>query len=149
MYNTERYNILLQIPRILRHTYNKWSILINNSIQINTKFTFTVYEYIIVFENILLSNLIYIYIYIYIIQYNICIYIQIIYSELTQSSSRRVSSFKDSELCVFCLMQHCHNTYTRWSHWFHIHIIFSSCFYLIVVTSRNCLPNCEHDPTYQ
>ena len=37
-------------------------------------------------------------------------------------------------------MQHCHNTYTRWSYWFHIHIIFSSYFYLIIVTCRNSLP---------
>ena len=34
----------------------------DNSIQINIKFTFTVHEYIIVYEYILLSNLIYIYI---------------------------------------------------------------------------------------
>ena len=39
----------------------------DNSVQINIKFIFTVYEYIIVYEHILLSNFIYIYIYIYII----------------------------------------------------------------------------------
>ena len=49
----------------------------------------------------------------------------------------------------FCIFQHCRNTYTRWSHWCHIHIIFSSWFYLIIVTSKNSLPNCEHDPSYQ
>ena len=38
----------------------------DNSIQFKIKFTFTVYEYIIVYEFILLSNLMYIYIYIYI-----------------------------------------------------------------------------------
>ena len=37
----------------------------DNSIQINIKFTFTIHEYIIVYEYILFSNLIYIYIYIY------------------------------------------------------------------------------------
>ena len=52
------------------------------------------------------------------------------------------------ELYVFCLLQHCRNTYTRWSHWFHIQIIFSSWFYLIIVTSKNSLPNDEHDPNY-
>ena len=44
----------------------------NNSIQINIKFTFTMYEYTIVhevYEYILLSNLINIYIYIYIYIY--------------------------------------------------------------------------------
>ena len=35
----------------------------DNSIQINIKFTFTIHEYIIVYEYILFSNLIYIYIY--------------------------------------------------------------------------------------
>ena len=49
------------------------------------------------------------------------------------------------KLCAFCLLQHCRNTYTHWSHWFHIHISF----YLIIVTSRNSLLNCEHDPSYQ
>ena len=38
------------------------------------------------------------------------------------------------ELYVFCLWQPCH---TRWSHWFHIQIIFSNWFYLITFTSRN------------
>ena len=100
----------------------------DNSIQINTKFAFTVYEYI------LLSKLIYIYIYayyIYIYILYICMYIYIY------------------ELCVFCLLQHCRNAYTRWSHWFHIQIIFSSWFYFIIVTSRKSLPSCEYDPSYQ
>ena len=61
----------------------------DNSIQINTKFTFTVYKYIIVYEFILLSNFyIYTYKYIYIYIY-------------------------------------------------------------IFITSRNSLPTCEHDPSYQ
>ena len=33
------------------------------------------------------------------------------------------------KFCAFCLLQHCRNTYTRWLHWFHIHIIFFCCFY--------------------
>ena len=42
------------------------------------------------------------------------------------------------------------HTYTaHWSHRFDIHIIFPSCFYLIIVTSRNSLPNYKHDPSYQ
>ena len=72
----------------------------DNSVQINIKFTFTVYEYI------LLSNLIYIYIYtyyhiiyiyIYAYMYNIFTYIYIyIY-----------------ELYVFYLLQHCRKSYTQ------------------------------------
>ena len=89
----------------------------DNSIQINIKFTFTVYEFITLYEYILLFNYIYIYIYI--------------------------------NIAFICLLQHCHSTYTRLSRWFHIHIIFSSWFYLIFVTSKNSLPNCEHDPSYQ
>ena len=38
----------------------------DNSIQIDITFRFTIYEYIIVYEYVLLSNLIYMYIYIYI-----------------------------------------------------------------------------------
>ena len=37
----------------------------------------------------------------------------------------------------------CYNivaTHTHTGHWFHIHIIFSIWFYLIIVTSRNSLP---------
>ena len=37
----------------------------------------------------------------------------------------------------------------HWSHWFHIHIIFSGWFYLIIGISRNSLPNCKHDASYQ
>ena len=62
------------------------------------------------------------YIYVYIYKY-ICIYIYV--------------------LCVFFLLQHCRNSYVQWSHWFHIHMIFSAGF-----TSRNSLHNCEHDPSY-
>ena len=105
----------------------------DNSIQINIKFTFTVYEYTTLYEYILLFNYIYIYMNIYIIYilyiYNIYyIYINIVF---------------------FCLLEHCQNTYTRLSRWFHIHIIFSSWFNLIIVTSKNSLPNCEHVPSYQ
>ena len=65
---------------------------------------------------------IYIYIYyIYIYVYNICF------------------------LFIVTLLQHTHTGHTG----FHIQIIFPSCFYLIIVTSRNGLPNCEHDPIYQ
>ena len=42
------------------HTINDH--ISDNSIKMNIKFTFTVYEYLIVYEYILLSNLIYIYI---------------------------------------------------------------------------------------
>ena len=53
------------------------------------------------------------------------------------------------ELCVFCLLQHCRNSYVRWSHWFHIHMIFSShSDYARCFTSRNGLRNYEHDPSY-
>ena len=51
---------------------------------------------------------------------------------------------------VYCNIVATHtHTAAHWSHWFHIHIIFLICFYLIVVTSRNSLTNCEHDPSYQ
>ena len=69
-YITERYNIFLKIPRILRHIYNKWSHFwyFNTNqlhyiyIYITNTITFTVYEYILIF------NLIYT-IYIYILYY--------------------------------------------------------------------------------
>ena len=51
---------------------------------------------------------------------------------------------------VYCNIFATHtHTAAHWSGWFHIHIIFPSCFYLIIVTSRNSIPNCEHDPMYQ
>ena len=50
----------------------------DNSVQINIKFIFTVYEYIIVYEYILLSK--FIYIYIYIIYIYIFIFIIYIYT---------------------------------------------------------------------
>ena len=101
---TERCNTLPKISRMLRHIYNKWSHFWES----NTNQLHYIYVYIkntitfIVYELILLSNFIYIYIY--------CKYI--IY-----------------KFCAFCLLQHCRNTYTRWLHWFHIHIIFFCCFY--------------------
>ena len=51
---------------------------------------------------------------------------------------------------VYCnnVATHTH-TAAHCSHWFYIHIIFPGCFYLFIVTSRNSLPNCEHDPIYQ
>ena len=103
-YNTERYDILLQILRISGIFTCIWIYLI---IYIYNQLHY-IYVYIkntitfIVYELILLSNFIYIYIY--------CKYI--IY-----------------KFCAFCLLQHCRNTYTRWLHWFHIHIIFFCCFY--------------------
>ena len=88
---------------------------INNSIQINIKFTFTVHESIIQFD-------IYIYIYIYIlyIYYIYTIYILYIYKYIY---------IYLCELCVLCLLQHCCNSNVRGSHWFHIQMIFSSWFY--------------------
>ena len=53
------------------------------------------------------------------------------------------------KLCVFCLLKQSRNTYAHWSYWSHTHITFPSCFYLIIVTSRNSLPNCGHDLSYQ
>ena len=44
------------------------------------------------------------------------------------------------ELCAFCLLQICRNTYTRWSDWFHIHIIFSSWFYLVISVAETAYP---------
>ena len=128
----------------------------DNSIQIKIKFTFTVYEYITAYEYILLSNLIYIYIYIYNL-YNI--YKIFIWSELYWRAPKernscclqidRIYIYIYIYICVFCLLQHCCNTYTRCSHWFHIHKIFSSWFYLIINTSRNSLPKFEHYSSYQ
>ena len=123
-YNTKRNNILLQIQINFRHIYNRWSILI-----IQYKSTLSLhllYMNIWLYMDIWYYPIFYIYIYIYIC---ICMYIWTLY--------------------FFCLLQHCRNTYTRWSHWFHIHTIFSSCSYLIIVTRKNSLPNFEHDPSYQ
>ena len=58
------------------HTINDH--ISDNSIKMNIKFTFTVYEYLIVYEYILLSNLIYIYIlYIYVLYILYIFYIYI------------------------------------------------------------------------
>ena len=104
---------------VYQHKNPSW--FVTDSIQINIKFTFTIYEYI------LLSNFIYIIYILYI--YNIYIYIYIY----------TLRFFVYSNIVA-----------THWSHRFlHIHIIFSSWFYLIIVTSRNSLPNCEHDTSYQ
>ena len=52
-------------------------------------------------------------------------------------------------VCVsFVFFVYCNIVAIHWSHWFHIQIIFPICFYLTIVTSRNSLPNCEHDPNY-
>ena len=50
---------------------------------------------------------------------------------------------------AYCNIVAATHTHDGWSHWFHIQIIFSSWFYLIIVTSRNSEPNCEYDPRYQ
>ena len=46
------------------------------------------------------------------------------------------------KLCVFCycniVATHAHIA-AHWSHWFRIHIIFPSCFYLIFVTRNSLL----------
>ena len=65
-------------------------------------------------------------------------------------SIKRIRKFVKQTLCFLVIC----NTDTHIqklvrSHWFHIHIIFPSCFYLIIVTSRISLPNCEHVPSYQ
>ena len=50
-------------------------------------------------------------------------------------------------LFIYCniVATHEHTGHTG----FHIQIIYPSCFYLIIVTSRNGLASCEHYPTYQ
>ena len=73
------------------HTINDH--ISDNSIKMNIKFTFTVYEYLIVYEYILLSNLIYIYIYI--------IYICIIYIIYILYIYMCIDIYK---LSVFCLL---------------------------------------------
>ena len=73
------------------HTINDH--ISDNSIKKNIKFTFTVYEYLIVYEYILLSNLIYIYIYI--------IYICIIYIIYILYIYMCIDIYK---LSVFCLL---------------------------------------------
>ena len=93
-YNTERFNILLQIPRIFKHIYIKWSILI--------------------------------------IQYNSTLNLHLLHMNI----------YNCIWICIY------RNTYTRWSHWFHIHIIFSSWFYSIIVTKSNSIANCKYDPSY-
>ena len=100
------------------------------------------------------------YIYIYIYIYNLYnIYKIFIWSELYWRAPKernscclqidRICIYIYIYICVFCLLQHCCNTYTRCSHWFHIHKIFSSWFYLIINTSRNSLPKFEHYSSYQ
>ena len=109
----------------------------DNSIQINIKFTFTVHEYIIVYGYILLSNLIYIYIYMYMYIY---VHARMYYMYHLHKIYIYIIYIYIYELCVFCLLRYCCNTYTRSSQWFHIQINFSSWCYLIIVTSRNNLP---------
>ena len=46
----------------------------DNSVQINIKFTFTLYEYMIVYGYMVLSNFLYIYIYVYVCIYELCIF---------------------------------------------------------------------------
>ena len=95
----------------------------DNSIQINIKFTFTVHEYIIVYENIWIYSIIQfdIYIYIYIYTY---IYINFVFF-------------------VYCnigiVATHTYNGHTGFT------FIWS---FPAGFTSRNGLHNCEHDPSY-
>ena len=84
--------------------------------------------------------------YMFIHTYNISISISIYLSIYLSISLSLYIYVYIYELCVFCLLQHCRNTCTQWSHWFHIQIIFSSWFHLITVTNTNNLTNCEHDP---
>ena len=122
-YNTERY------VRIFWHIYYKWSILIIQY-KINIKFTFTVHECLIVYEYIWIYSIIqfeiYIYIYIYIL-YIYYIYTIILYIYIYMYIC--IYYIYIYELCAFRLLQHCRNSYVRWLHWFHIHMIFSSWFY--------------------
>ena len=122
-YNTERYNILLQIPRIFRHIYNKWSILI-----IQYKSTLNLHLlYMNIYKYILLFNLIYIYIYIYyyILLSNL-IYIYILWALLCF-------------LFIATLSQLIRTMVTLVSHLWSFPDGF---------TSKNGLHNCEHDPSY-
>ena len=122
-------DVLLEISRILRHIYSKWS--------------YSIIYYPIWYKYVYLSIYIYLsilYVYIYLLD----IYIYIIYIYIYIYLYMYIGY-----IYIQCLLQHCHNTYIRWSHWCYIHIIFSSWFYLIIVTRRKGLPNCEHDPSYQ
>ena len=96
----------------------------DNSVQINIKSTFTVYEYI------LLSNLIYIYIYIYILSYYIYIYMHIciIYLHIY------IYIYMNFMFFIYCniVANHTHNL-----------------FQLVLLVETDGLPNCEHDPSYQ
>ena len=78
-YNTERHNILFQIPTIFRHIYNKWSILIIQYKSTLNLHLLTIYNsiriYSVNFSYKLIYICIYIYIYIYIIYLISIIYI--------------------------------------------------------------------------
>ena len=76
-YNTERHNILFQIPTIFRHIYNKWSILIIQYKSTLNLHLLTIYNSIRIYSVNFSYKLIYIciYIYIYIIYLISIIYI--------------------------------------------------------------------------
>ena len=103
-----------------------------------------IYTYIYMYVHILYIH-IYVYIYLYIYLY-IYIYVYIyIYIY--------IYIYYDNYICInFVFFVYCNivaiHVHTA-AHWFCIHIIFPSCFYLIIVTSTNSLPNCEHVPSYQ
>ena len=138
--------------------------------QINIKFTFTVHEYILLSNLICICNIIniYIYIYIYIYLKGREIFVILInfvcsfYSYISEATYLKlvfliyiyiyIHTYRHINFVsfVYCKIVATHtHTCTHWSHWFHSHIIFSSWFYLIILTSRSSLPNCEHDPSYQ
>ena len=74
-YNTERHNILFQIPTIFRHIYNKWSILIIQYKSTLNLHLLTIYNSIRIYSVNFSYKLIYICIYIYIIYLISIIYI--------------------------------------------------------------------------
>ena len=85
----------------------------DNSIQINIKFTFTVHEYIIVYEYILLSNFIYIYIYIYITNFVLFVYCNIV---ATHTYDGHISHSHDLFQVVLLaeMIFHIHMIFSRW-----------------------------------
>ena len=121
--NTENFQIYLQwMIKFLIIQYKSITLHLHLHYKYNYNYCIWIYNCILIYPNIQIYNIIYIYIY-------MCVCVCVC-------------------VCV-CLLQHCRNTYPRWSHRFHIHIVFSSWFYLNIVTSRNNLRNCERNPSYQ
>ena len=138
----------------------------NNSIQINLKFTFTMYQYIIVYGYISYYTIWYIYIYVCV---SMCLSahkwptnkMSVIYMESWKQCALPVITtialwqlmylgtlisyilFID-KLCVLTLSQHIHTLVTL----SHLHNLYQLV-YLIIVTRENSLPNREHDRSYQ